>query len=113
GLRPDPAKNPAPRGPARVTMGRPINTTGASSMRVTGATFTIRLLMATMVWFLADVNCTQAQEPYFPESVFFPKDKGLNSIIDEMISVHLEAMKEPSLWKLSQRDRTTNVCRFL
>jgi bifunctional DNA-binding transcriptional regulator/antitoxin component of YhaV-PrlF toxin-antitoxin module len=94
-------------------MGRPINTTGVSSMRVTGATFTIRFLLTTMVLLLGDVDRTQAQEPYFPELVFFPKDKDLNSIVDETKSVHLKAMKEPSLWKLPQRDRTANVYRFL
>jgi hypothetical protein len=112
-LRPGPAKYPARKSPARVTMGRPINTTAVSSMRVTGATFTIRFLMTTLVLLLGDVNRTHAQEPYFPELVFLPKDKDVNSIIDGMTSVHLKAMRERSLWKLSQRDRTANVYRFL
>jgi hypothetical protein len=75
--------------------------------------FTIRLLMTTMVLLLADANRARAQEPYFPELVFLPKDKDVNSIIDRMTSVHLKAMTEPSLWKLSQTDRTANVYRLL
>jgi bifunctional DNA-binding transcriptional regulator/antitoxin component of YhaV-PrlF toxin-antitoxin module len=46
------------------------------------------------------------------QRLFFPKNKGLNSIIDEMTSVHLRAMKEPSLWRLSQKDRQANAYRF-
>lgn len=82
-------------------------------MRMTGPRFTIRLLMTMIVVLLADARHAQAQEPYFPELVFLPKDKELNSIIDDMTSVHLKAMKEPSLWKLSQKDCKANVYRFL
>jgi hypothetical protein len=66
-----------------------------------------------MALLLGDVNRTQAQEPYFPELVFFPKDKELNSIVDKTKSVHLKAMNEPSLWKSSLTDRKANVYRFL
>lgn len=55
----------------------------------------------------------EAQEPFFPGSVFLPKNKEVNSIIDDMTSVHLKAMKEPSLWKLSEKDRRAKVYRFL
>lgn len=65
------------------------------------------------VVFLADACHSRAQEPYFPELVFLPGNKDVNSIIDEMTSVHLKAMKEPSLWKLSQKDRAADVYRFL
>lgn len=58
---------------------------------------------------------SKAQDPvrYFPELVFLPRDKEVNSIIDDMTSVHLRAMKEPSLWRLSQNDRDAESYRFL
>lgn len=70
-------------------------------------------LMVMAVATLGASNHVQAQERYFPDLIFLPKNKELNSIIDDMTSVHLKAMKEPSLWKLSQKDRTATVCRFL
>ena len=70
-------------------------------------------LVAMAVATLGAANPVQAQEPYFPELIFFPKNKEVNSIIDDMTSVHLKAMKEPSLWKLSQKDRTATAYRFL
>jgi hypothetical protein len=82
-------------------------------MRMTGTRSTMPLLMTLMLVHLSDVRHAQAQEPYFPELVFLPKNKGVNSIIDDMTSVHLKAMKEPSLWRLSQKDRQTNTYRFL
>ncbi len=82
-------------------------------MRIAGLKFTVWLPMVVIVLFLADAHPLKAQEPYFPELVFLPKDKEGNSIIDDVTSVHLKAMKEPSLWKLFQKDRTANVYRFL
>jgi bifunctional DNA-binding transcriptional regulator/antitoxin component of YhaV-PrlF toxin-antitoxin module len=90
-----------------------LNPTGVPSMRMPGIKFTLRLPMVVIVLVLGDAHPVKAQEPYFPELVFLPKNKELNSIIDDMTSVHLKAMKEPSLWKLSQKDRTANVYRFL
>jgi bifunctional DNA-binding transcriptional regulator/antitoxin component of YhaV-PrlF toxin-antitoxin module len=80
---------------------------------MTRPSFTIRLLITMTVLALADRHHAQAQEAYFPELVFLPKNKDLNSLTDKMTSVHLKAMKEPSLWKLSHKDRTANVYRFL
>ena len=82
-------------------------------MRMTGTRSTMRLLMTLMVGLLATVRHAQAQEPYFPELVFVPKNKDVNSIIDDMTSAHLKAMKEPSLWRLSQKDRKAKDYRFL
>jgi hypothetical protein len=53
------------------------------------------------------------QEPYFPDLVFHPKDKEHNAIVDEITSGQLKALKEPSLWKQSQADKSANVYRFL
>lgn len=64
----------------------------------------ICLLAALMVVISSDGCHARAQEPFFPELVFLPRDKQANTIIDDMASVHLRAMKEPSLWKLSQQD---------
>ena len=53
------------------------------------------------------------QEPYFPDLVFHPEDKELNAITDEILSAQLKALKEPSLWKRSQTDRSATIYRFL
>ncbi len=82
-------------------------------MRLTGSQFTTCVLAAFVVGSLCYPRHTHAQEPYFPELVFRPNNEDLNSSIDEMTSVHLKAMKEPSLWQLSQKDRTAHVYRFL
>ena len=82
-------------------------------MRLTKPTFTMQTLVVVVLMFLGDAHRAKAQEPYFPELVFLPKDKDVNSIIDDVTTVHLKAMKEPSLWKLSQKDRSSTVYRFL
>ncbi len=69
--------------------------------------------LPVMGWLLVSPSLAQAQEPYFPDPVFFPRDKELNAIVVDHLSVHLKAMKEPSLWKVSQDDRTATVYRFL
>ncbi len=46
--------------------------------------FTIRPFAIFVVMFLGTSLSVDAQEPYFPELVFFPKDKELNSIVDDM-----------------------------
>ena len=81
-------------------------------MRKTGQV-AMRVLMTMVASLLADARHAQAQEPYFPELVFFPKNKDLSSFIDESKTVHLKAMEEPSLWKLSEKDRTAREYRFL
>jgi bifunctional DNA-binding transcriptional regulator/antitoxin component of YhaV-PrlF toxin-antitoxin module len=70
-------------------------------------------LIAVAAAALAAASPVRAQEPYFPKSVFLPKNEEVNAIIDEMTSVHLRAMKEPSLWKLSRKDSTATAYRFL
>lgn len=82
-------------------------------MRMPKIKFTVRQPIVVILVFLGHLHPVKAQEPYFPELVFFPKNKEVNSIIDDMTSVHLKAMKEPSLWKLSRKDRTPTVYRFL
>lgn len=51
-------------------------------------------------------------EAYFPDLVF-EKEKDDNDFSVEWYSQHLKAMKEPSLWRLSQKDRSATVYRFL
>jgi hypothetical protein len=53
-----------------------------------------------------------ADEPFFPDRVF-DADKERNDFIAEWYSKHLKAMNEPSLWKLSQGDRSAVAYRFL
>ena len=53
-----------------------------------------------------------ADEPFFPDRIF-DRDKEENDFFVEWYSKHLKAMKEPSLWKLAQNDRSAIVYRFL
>lgn len=94
-------------------MGRPINTTGATSMRMSRIRFTARLLLVVVAVLLGAAHPDKAEGPYFPDLVFLPKNTEVNSFIVDVTAVHLKAMKEPSLWKLSQKDRTATVYRFL
>lgn len=82
-------------------------------MRMPRIECTVRIPIITIVVFLSDACPVKGQEPYFPELAFLPKNKEVNSLIDDMTSVHLKAMKESSLWKLSQKDRTATGYRFL
>ncbi len=75
--------------------------------------FNVPGLLALVASCLAASSPTGGQEPYFPESVFLPRNEAVNSIIDDGTSVHLRAMNEPSLWKLSRDEPTANVYRFL
>ncbi len=70
-------------------------------------------LMTLAVATLGAAKSAPAQEPYFPDLIFLPRNKEVNSIIDDMTSVHLKAMKEPSLWKLSRKDKNAVDYRFL
>lgn len=70
-------------------------------------------LIAIALTTLGMSGIVQAQEAYFPDLVFLPKNKEVNSLIDSMTSVHLRAMNEPSLWKLSQKKQTATIYRFL
>jgi hypothetical protein len=90
-----------------------MNTTGAISMQVPRINFTVCLLLVVVAVFQAVAHPVIAGEPYFPDLVFFPKNQEVNSIVVAVTAVHLEAMKEPSLWKLSQKDRTATAYRLL
>jgi hypothetical protein len=82
-------------------------------MRMAGMSLAVRRRVVMVVISLGAATTGHAQEPYFPESIFFPKNKNQNSIVVDHLSAHLKAMKEPSLWKLSQEDRDATVHRFL
>jgi hypothetical protein len=56
--------------------------------------------------------CISPDEPFFPDRVF-DEDKRWNDFVDRWFSNHLKAMKEPSLWMLSQRDTKAVIYRFL
>lgn len=76
-----------------------------------GPTF-FRLLIGFAAW-MGSPFTPEEQEKYFPDLVFCPRNKAHNAIVVELTDVHLKAMKEPSLWKLSQLDRKATVYRFL
>src|SRR5271166_4529571 len=77
---------------------------------------TIRQMMAVAlvvaVGLIRADGVAQADEPFFPDLVFDTDREG-NDFIVEWYSKHLKAMKEQSLWKLSQKDRSSTVYRFL
>ena len=56
---------------------------------------------------------TPREEPYFPKGAFDNEDKGRNDFWDETYTKTLRAMGEPSLWELSEVDRTATVFRLL
>jgi hypothetical protein len=58
------------------------------------------------------MQSAKANEPYFPNLVFDSDKEGHDFVVD-WYSEHLRAMKEPSLWKLSERDRSATVYRLL
>ncbi len=70
-------------------------------------------LLILIALILGLAKSANAEDPYFPALAFFPKDRDLNEIVVDLKAVHLRAMKEPSLWMLSQRDRDATVYRFL
>jgi len=70
-----------------------------------------RLIVAFCV--LSGPSACFAQEDLFPPMVFYPKSETDNDMSDEHMTVHLRALKEPSLWKLSQKDATARAYRFL
>jgi hypothetical protein len=75
-------------------------------LRVRGIMFAVALATAAPL-------AAYAQGPYFPESVFFPGDKDLNSIVADHLVGQLKALGEPSLWKVSRTDRRATDYRFL
>lgn len=82
-------------------------------MRVTSMRLASPRTILLVAMSLCGASTLKAQEPYFPDAVFYPRNKDQNAIEVDMTSVHLKAMKEPSLWTLSQRDRKATVYRFL
>ncbi|WP_165071084.1 hypothetical protein [Paludisphaera rhizosphaerae] len=73
------------------------------------AAFTTALIVASLMV----VDRSVAQDAYFPPLIFAPKVEGLNNLIDELTTINLRALKEPSLWKLSRENRTVVSYRFL
>jgi hypothetical protein len=71
------------------------------------------LLVVLSMHFALIASCEQAKERLFPELAFFPKSKDLNAIVDEHLTLQLGALKQPSLWNISQRDHTAQAFRFL
>ena len=63
-------------------------------------------------WFMLAMCVAMADEPFFPDRIF-GRDQEENDFVVEWYSKHLRAMKEPSLWKLAQNDRSAVVYRFL
>jgi hypothetical protein len=57
-------------------------------------------------------SAAMADEPFFPANIF-AKDDEENDFFVKWYSKHLKAMKEPSLWQLSQKDRSAIVYRLL
>ena len=51
-------------------------------------------------------------ESYFPDMAF-SDDKKTDSFLDDEYGRHLEAMREPSLWELSKKDKSIEVYRVL
>jgi hypothetical protein len=61
---------------------------------------------------LPEMPTRRGDEPFFPDLVF-DANKEANSFIADWYSKHLKAMSEPSLWRLSGKDRCATVYRFL
>jgi hypothetical protein len=62
--------------------------------------------------FMPATRSAGADEPFFPDLVFDTNRK-INDFVVKWYSKHLKAMKEPSLWQLSKKDRSATVYRFL
>lgn len=52
------------------------------------------------------IRMVKADKPFFPDDVF-------DDFNVEWYAQHLKAMREPSLWRLSQKDHSATVYRFL
>lgn len=61
---------------------------------------------------LATPISVNAQERYFPELIFFPKNKVLDGFVSDHLTLQLKAVKEPSLWELSRANRSVISYRF-
>ncbi len=70
------------------------------------------LLTPALVLFGMPLCCLGADNGYFPDRVFY-QEKDRNDFDVEWYSKQLKAMNAPSLWKLSRRDRSATVYRFL
>lgn len=71
------------------------------------------LLVVAMIGPWSAPRATRAGGDYFPKLAFLPANPEVNDIIDSMTSVHLEAMREPSLYRRAQREPATTSYRFL
>jgi hypothetical protein len=69
-------------------------------------------MMAAFVIVAFGLTPAGADEPFFPDLVF-DANREHNDFVVDWYSKALKAMKEPSLWKLSQKDRSATVYRFL
>jgi hypothetical protein len=72
-----------------------------------------RVLIVLSMIFASSPSLVLADEPLFPALAFFPKNRKLNAIADEHLTLQLKALKKPSLWAISQRDHTAQALRFL
>jgi hypothetical protein len=70
------------------------------------------LIVLSMI-FTSSPSLVLADEPLFPPLAFLPKNRELNAIVDEHLTLQLKAIKKPSLWAISQRDHTAQALRFL
>jgi hypothetical protein len=79
-------------------------------MRPRGDRFAIRQLLIAAIGFTIClavlIRMVKADTPFFPDDAF-------NGFAVKWYAHHLKAMKEPSLWKVSQKDRSATVYRFL
>lgn len=71
------------------------------------------LLILAIVGLGLDPRSSWADGEYFPKLAFLPANPEVNDIIDSMTSVHLQAMREPSLYLQARREPAARVYRFL
>jgi|GEM_PF-3296206 len=72
--------------------------------------FSLSILLSIL---LLAPGSTRAEQPYFPDSIFFPEDQFLDDLARDQFSTHLTTFKEPSLWIISRKDRAAVSFRFL
>src|SRR4051794_40881868 len=70
------------------------------------------MMLIVAIDVMSAVCPVRAEERFFPDLVF-DANKEHNDFIVDWYSKHLKAMKEPSLWKLCEKDRSVTVYRLL
>jgi hypothetical protein len=70
------------------------------------------MMLIVAIDVMSAVCPVRAEERFFPDLVF-DANKEHNDFIVDWYSKHLKAMKEPSLWKLCEKDRSATVYRLL